>query len=265
MGAGLPLGREEFNDLMGRVDDALKEIEEQAERVWREVTEAGEWLGPLWHHVRALLDQFITLLRRFLSEVGKFLTRWGVPWTLYDHGRDWTHDVGKRASDLVAVADAAQLRVDDYWSGPAATAYLGTIPQQSRALAAVKAATDTLDTVLTRVAGGIIAFWVAMLSALVTFLFEMYGNATAAGTVVGAPAAAAGSGVSTAKVIALVGVIAAATAGYLTLLRSQYTDLAQRLDNDDPFPGGSWPMTTADLSDARVHRDGSLDWHVKTS
>jgi hypothetical protein len=42
-------------------------------------------------------------------------------------------------------------------------------------------------------------------------------------------------------------------------------DLDKRLHNANGFPKDSWPAPQIDLSDGRVHPDGTLDWHVKTS
>jgi hypothetical protein len=75
------------------------------------------------------------------------------------------------------------------------------------------------------------------------------------------------AGVSTAKVIAFVSAIVVSATTYLTIIYTQYTDLIQRFNNDDPFPPphGSWPRATTDLSNGHLRADGTLNWHVKTS
>ena len=233
--------------------------------VVHDVTAAGKWFGPLWHGVTSMLEKFGALLEKFFSEVGKFLTRWGVPWTVYNHGQDWTDHVGAHASDLVAVANAGQLSGDDTWTGAAATAYAQIIPQQSTALAAIKDATDSISDILTKVAVGICAFWLGLLAVVVPFAVELATYLAAAGTVVGAPPAAAGSVLSTLKAIALLLAIVAAATTYLTMLYTSANDLDKRLHNANGFPQDSWPAPKVDLSDGRVHPDGTLDWHVKTS
>ena len=184
------------------------------------------WLGPLWDGVVSPLKKFVDLVQKFLSEVGKFITQPGVPWTLWNHGNDWTNHVGGPVGGLAGAATVGQTQIDERWQGPAATAYLGTLPDQNKALAAIKAATDELDDALTKVAGGIIAFWVALLAAFIPFVIELLGWLGLAATGAGAPAAAADSGASTAKVIALVTAIVTAAVTYLTAVATQSRPLA---------------------------------------
>jgi hypothetical protein len=77
-------------------------------------------------------------------------------------------------------------------TSPAATAYVGTLPDQKGALAAIKAATDDIDDALTLIAGGVIGFWIAFLAAVVPFVLELTGWGALASTGAGAPPAAAG-------------------------------------------------------------------------
>jgi hypothetical protein len=266
VGAEPALSEGEFSDLLRRVDDALQKIINTTNKIVDACTKAGKWLGPVWDNVVDLLHRFVGLVEKFLSEVGKFITRPGAPLTLWNVGNDWTHHVGKPVSDLVGAATVGQTQIDERWQGPAATAYLGTLPDQNKALAAIKAATDELDDALTKIAGGIIAFWVALLAALIPFIIELAGWLTAALTGIGAPAAAAGSGVSTAKVIALVTAIVGATVTYLTAITTQYKDLQQRVDNNEPFTHGSWPRSTNDvIADGSLTADNTTNWHLRTS
>jgi hypothetical protein len=242
MGAALPLSEGEFTDLLHRVDDGLHKVVEAANKIVDACNRVGQWLGPLWDHVVDLLKKFIELVQRFLSEVGKFFTRPGVPWTLWSRGNDWTTQVGKRA------------------------AYLGTLPDQGKALAAIKAATDDLDDALTKVGGGIIAFWLGVLAAIVPFIIELFGWGAAAATVVGAPPAAAGAGASTLKVLGLLATVVTCAITYLTAVLPQYKDLLQRVNNNDPFPNGSWPRSTNDvIADGSLKGDNNTNWHLRTS
>jgi hypothetical protein len=264
MGYGLPLSEGEFGDLIRTIDQNIRRIEDLTRQIIERVNRALPWLGPLAHDAADLLRKFADLVAKFFSEVGKFFTRWGVPWTLYHHGTTWTDEIGRRASALVGKADAGQLLTDDRWSGAAATAYTGLVPQQSKALAAIKASTDELDDALMKIAGGIIAFWLAIAAVLAPYVIEMIAAALAALGVITAPPAAAAAGASTAKAIALTTAVVTASITYLTMLYSQMRDLDQRLTNTDGFPGGNWPHIVSDMSNGRV-RDGGkvLDWNVK--
>jgi uncharacterized protein YukE len=261
-----PLSGIEFDDVLRRVDDGLHRVAGLTETIVDACTRAGSWLGPLWDDVVHLLTEFVQLVRRFLSEVGRFVTRPGVPWTLWNHGTAWTEQVGGRASELASRATSGQTDVDERWQGPAATAYLGTLPDQGRALAAIKAATDELDDALTKVAGGVIAFWLGVLAAIVPFVIELTGWGAAASTGVGAPPAAAGAGASTLKVIGILAAVVTAAIAYLTAVASQYKDLLQRVNNNDGFPGGHWPRSTNDvIADGNLRGDDNTNWHLRTA
>ncbi|MET8359337.1 hypothetical protein [Micromonospora sp. NPDC005171] len=264
MSRPLPLSEGEFAELVDSINDGIQRVERLANEIIRRVNDKLPWLGPFAQDALDLLRKFGDLVAKFFSEVGKFLTRWGVPWTLYSHGETWTQHVGGPAHEQAARVDAGQLRVDDYWSGTAATAYTGLLPLQGKALAAIKAATDELDDALWKVAAGIIAFWIGVAAVVLPYVIELIVAAAAALGIITAPAAAAGAGASTAKAIALTTAVVTAAITYLTTLWTQMRDLDQRLHNSDGLPGGNWPTLVSDISNGRVYDGGkSLDWNVK--
>jgi hypothetical protein len=266
VGVPLPLSEGEFSDVLRRVDEGLNKVVDLSNKIVDACNSVGKWLGPLWNDVVDLLQKFVDLVERLLSEIGKFFTRPGVPWTLWNHGTDWTEQVGKRASELTSKATTGQTEIDERWQGPAATAYLGTLPDQNKALAAIKAAADDLDDALTKIATGIIAFWLGVLAAIVPFIVELTGWGAAASTGVGAPPAAAGAGASTVKALAIIAAVVTAAITYLTAVSSQYKDLLQRVNNDDGFPGGHWPRSTNDvIADGGLGGDNNTNWHLRTS
>ncbi|MBY8874267.1 hypothetical protein K7640_20770 [Micromonospora sp. PLK6-60] len=260
----LPLSEGEFDELIRSIEDGIQRVERLANEIIDGVNSALQWLGPLAQQALDLLRRFGELLAKFFSEVGKFFTRWGVPWTLYSHGETWTRQVGGPAHELAARVDAGQLLVDDYWSGTAASAYTGILPLQGKALAAVKAATDELDDALWKIAGAIIAFWLGIAAVVVPFIVELIAEAAAALGIITAPPAAAAAAGSTAKAIALTTAVVTAGITYLTVLWTQMRDLDQRLHNSDGLPGGNWPTLVSDISNGRVHDGGrTLDWNIK--
>lgn len=266
MGVALPLSEGEFNDALRRVEDGIAKIADLANSIVDACDRFGRWLGPLWDDVVDLLNRFVDLVQRLLSEIGKFLTRPGVPWTLWNHGTVWVKEVGGPVSDLISQATTGQTDIDERWQGPAATAYLGTLPDQGKALAAIVAATADIDDALTKVAGGIIAFWLGVLAAIVPYIIELTGWGAAASTGVGAPPAAAGAGASTLKVLGIITAVVTAAVAYLTAISSQYKDLLQRVENNDGFPAGHWPRSTNDvIVDGSLAGDQSTNWHLRTS
>ncbi|MFI7540157.1 hypothetical protein [Actinoplanes sp. NPDC049599] len=266
MGVALPLSEGEFNDALRRVDEGMDKVVELTNSIVDACNRVGQWLGPLWDDVEDLLNRFVELVKKVLSEIGKFFTRPGVPWTLWNHGTDWVKDVGNPVSDLISQATTGQTDIDERWQGPAATAYLGTLPDQGKALAAIVAATADIDDALTKVAGGIIAFWLGVLAAIVPYIIELTGWGAAASTGVGAPPAAAGAGASTLKVLGIITAVVTAAITYLTAISSQYKDLLQRVENNDGFPGGHWPRSTNDvIADGSLTGDNTTNWHVRTA
>lgn len=264
MGHGLPLTHDEFAELIDTVHEQVRRLEELTRQLVDRINDALPWLGPLAGQTRDVLERYAELMRRFFSEIGRFLTRWGSPAALYRHGTAWTRQVGGPTQELVSRADLGQLQFDDYWSGPAATAYQGVVPLHSRALAAIKAATDDIDDALLKTAGGIVAFWLGIAAAVGPFLVEQIAALLAAAGVITAPAAAAGSAASAAKAIAVVTAVVTAAIAYLTALYTQLRDLDQRLHQMDGLPGGAWPRLVRDISNGRVYDGGrSLDWNLK--
>lgn len=264
MGAALPLSEAEFADTLRRVGDSMHTIAAKTTAIVEACNTAGRWLGPLWDDVAALLDKLVAQVSKLISEIGKFFTQPGAPLTLWHTGSDWTEQVGKRVSELSARATTGQTEIDERWQGPAATAYLGTLPDQNKALLAIKAAADDLDDALTKIASGIIAFWVGVLAAVVPYIIELIGWLAAAMTGVGAPPAAAGA--STLKALGIIATVVTAAITYLTAISSQYKDLLQRVNNSDGFPGGRWPRSTTDvIAGGSLHDDRNTNWHLRTS
>jgi hypothetical protein len=232
------------------------------------VLEWADWLSfdmadGLVEEVRGWLSAVWALIREIGLEFVRFFTEPGVPWTLYDHGNDRVHQVGGPASALVATASADGMTADDHWQGIAATAYLNTLPRQAAAVAAVKAATDQLDSALLGVAFGIVAFWLAVVAALIALVIELTAETAAAGTVVGAPIAAAGAGLSASKAFAIIGGAVTAFIAYLTVIFSQCATIEQLLSNNNAFPDGHWPHPSIDLSDGSITDGDGTGWHVK--
>jgi hypothetical protein len=122
-----------------------------------------------------------------------------------------------------------------------------------------------IDDALTKMSIAIGALWLAILSAVLAALIEYLGEGAAASTVAGAPPAAAGAGVSTAKLLAVIsgaldlffGFVVATTLPVLKQLR-------QNLNDNSAFPDGGWPRSTTDLSDGSLSDGDTTDWHVRS-
>jgi hypothetical protein len=204
----------------------------------------------------AKIDELGALLRPLLEVPG-------APWALYAAGEAWTAQVGAGVAALAGLATLDEVRADDHWQGVAADAYRNTLPRQRDALVAVKTATDELHDTLSEVGSGIIAFWAAVAVALGLLVL---GLVSAIAAIAGVATALASPALATGALAAAIGFIGSANLALIdhlaTLLAATVT-LEQRLAGDEPFPGGSWPRSTADLSDGALRDGDDTDWHVR--
>ena len=188
----------------------------------------------------------------------------GDPGALRAAGTTWVEDVSRPVSRLVGAVTDDVLETDDHWRGTAADAYRATLPAQQKALAAVVAICQEIDTVLEDVATAVTRFWIAIGSACLGLVIALAGALGTAATVVGAPVSAG---------LALAGVGALVVAGNSAL--SNLTDitgatatrgaaLERRLADSTAFPLGHWPRSTAGIStDARVTDGDGSDWEIR--
>lgn len=260
------LGDAEFQDILKKVGDALNEIPKQFQRLIDNVNSVLDWLpGFVMDKINAALKAVGDFIGKVLTEIGKFITQPGVPWTLWTHGNSWTEEVGGKTSTWQDIFHVGSLQTDDEWKGTSADAYKSVLPLQQKALGAVKSATDEVDDVLTKMAIAIGVAWLAIVSAIVSFVIELTAEAGAAATGAGAPPAAAAAGVSAAKVwgiiAAALGVLEAFVAGSLL---PAIKDLNQRVNNNEGFPGGHWPTLTSDISDSshKENKGQNAPWEM---
>jgi hypothetical protein len=263
--AGHPMPPGEFADLIRRIEETMHRAEDEVRRLVDNVHDALDWVGPFARGVQNVLDKIWEIFTKVAREVWKFLTNWGVPWTLWSHGSDWSGEpIGGRVSRLISKATLDETRVDDLWQGPAADAYRNTLSRQKDALAMIKSTADLIDDVLTKVAVAIGGFWLALLAGIVSFVLEMIVAAGAASTGVGAPAGAAAGLASTVKVAAWVSALAAGVyAFFANDALAGAKDLHQQLNNSAAYPDGHWPRTTTDISDGSLSDGDVTDWRLR--
>lgn len=262
------LTQQDFEDILRRVREALDQIPKEFQRLVDNINSVLRTLRLAdWavQQINSALTAVRDFIGKVMAEVGKFVTQPGVPWTLWNHGNAWTRQVGGKASNWQDVFHLATMKTDDEWKGNAADAYKNMLWLQPKALGAVKAASDEVDDVLTKMAIAIGVAWLAVVSALVSFVVELVAEATAAATGVGAPAAAAGAALSAGKVWGIVaGALAVLEAVVAGSLLPAIKDLNQRIHNSEGLPGGHWPQMTTDISDSshRENRGQNPSWEM---
>lgn len=187
----------------------------------------------------------------------------GNPWALWDAGSGWTQHVGGAVASLASLATLDEVRVDEYWQGVAADAYRFTLPRQKDALAAVKAATDDLQDGLDAGGWAIVAFWGSVAAALVALILAVVGAIAALAGGVTAPASPVLASAGLGGAITLIVAANVALTAELATLATATATLEQRFAADESFPRGSWPRSTADLSDASLTDGDDTDWHIR--
>lgn len=260
---GEVLSQGEFEDILRRVKEALDNIPVQYNRLIDNINSSIGWLpGFLLDKIKSALKTLGDFIGKVLTEIGKFFTQPGVPWTLWNHGTTWTSDVGGKASHWQDTMQLSQLKTDDEWTGAAATAYKDILPLQQKALGAIKAATDEIDDVLTKMAIAIGVAWLAIVTAIVSFVIELTAEAGAAATGVGAAPAAGAAALSAGKVWGIVAAALAVLEAFVaSTLLPAIKDLQQRVNSSEGFPQGSWPKLTTDISDSSM-KDGDVEWEM---
>ncbi|MPZ79318.1 MAG: hypothetical protein GEV28_02560 [Actinophytocola sp.] len=268
------LGEVEFEEIRRRVGDAIEGIRREFQRLVDNANRVLDWLpGFIVDRVMAALRTVGEIIGKVITEVIKFQSQPGRPWTLWTTGGTWTDAVGAKTSSWSESFSVGSMRTDDEWSGSAAEAYKNVLPSQQKALGAVKAACDEVDDLLGKLAIAIGVAWLAVVSALVTFVIELTAEATAAAATggAGAPPAAAAAGGSAVKVAALVTAALGALEAFVgsTLLPS-IKDLNQRVQNNEGFPRkhgsdeAGWPQLTKDISNSshRQNKGAHAPWEM---
>ncbi|MBM2620768.1 hypothetical protein JIG36_35240 [Actinoplanes sp. LDG1-06] len=251
----------EFREKLADLDRMMKEVSSTVETLFNRCNRAMRFMPPgISHGMAASLGKLNDLIADFFEEMAKILLNPGWPFGLMAAGDEWTSKVGGPLSELSNKLGPDQMKIDNYWTGRAAEAYGNVIPAQQKALDSIKTITDSIDSNLTKTAVGIFAMWAGVILAVVSYVAELIAEAGAAATVVGAPPAAAGAGVSTAKVIGLVVACVALFVTFVGTIVDSVTSLNQTLHN-----GGTWPQaTTSEFNDGSLSDGDTTDWRYKT-
>jgi hypothetical protein len=261
------MSQSEFESVLARIEERLRQANQEGQQLVSTVRRWANLLGPFADDLDAILDWIVDLLVKIGRTIFEFITQPGVPWTLWNHGSDWSGPpIAGRISAQIAKSTLDQTRVDDFWQGPAADAYKNTLPRQKEALAKLVGYTKTIDDVLTRMAIAIGAFWLAILTGIIALVVELMGEGAAATTGVGAPPAAAGAAVSLVKFLGIVS--ASLDVFYVFVMANTLPaikDLHQDVSDASAFPDGQWPHPSIDLADASLSDGDPTDWHLRTN
>jgi hypothetical protein len=208
------------------------------------------WIIPpyITQKIEDLWNKFLDALKRFWENVKEVFTHLGDPLELWQTAGEWSQKVGSPVSAKVMFADLGALKIDDIdatgkanWSGAAAEKYKSNLLAQRNALKGIKDTfSNGVQDPLKWMAGAITGFWIAMIAAVVAFVYAMYGAFTATGTIVLIPA---GIVIAIGAIAGLAGAVAIAIITLRGFASDAKTNLRSALDFSS-YLDKKWPQAT---------------------
>jgi hypothetical protein len=266
MAPPMPVGLCQFDDVVRRVEHGLQQVERLVARIVADGEAALRRLGLLGHPLEAALRRLRTLAARIFDETRHLLAEPGDPLALWHAAGAWTTKVAAFAAEPTGTLTADYAHADDAWSGPAATAYLATLPPQHAALDRVRDVADQIAESLTRIAEALIAFWVALLAAVVTLVAELSVATAATATIAGAPSGLLAATGASSKFLIAYATLAGTLLTYLSTVAHEQHRLTAALTDNATFPGppaGHWPRSTpGNLDDGSMTDGDDSAWRL---
>jgi hypothetical protein len=200
-----------------------------------------------WIHKQ--MKRFKRLVADFSKKVYEALRWIGDPEYLRGVASIWSKSVANGAKKIRGDDEGA---IAVYWSGQAATAYLGVERKQLSALKVLESNAADIGGGLDGIADDIDAFHRNLMTAFVVCGVAMVAGQGAIISVVGAPVGVSATGVALTSLVV-------AFAGLVIELES---NLKNRLKDFDDIEIGKWPAATApvDLSDGSVTDGNRSGW-----
>ncbi|PRY46465.1 hypothetical protein [Umezawaea tangerina] len=250
---------------MSALDDEIHRQSREAGATAREFVQQVDTVlscvpEPLEHLVAPVTRslQAVALgVDELLGLCGKLHDECGDEDRLREVGLDWVARVGdatKRIADDIA---PERFRSPVEWTGRAARAYQLSVPPQVAGLNAVSDIANQMRSSLNTLANAVEAFKMAMAFALAGFAVAAVAALAGAMTVVGAAPATAAVATAIGVSLALLGAAIPAMRAHVNTVKSEQTQLQQRIHD----LGRTWaePLT-ADMADASVGDGDGSDW-----
>ncbi|MGI5241371.1 hypothetical protein [Dactylosporangium sp. CA-139066] len=257
------MAEQEFGQLLRAVGRLLEDVDGHARRV---VDDCRRWLrllGPAGAALDRLAGQVEQAAGDAANLLESLLQRPGDPIALHKAAARWRVGVAAPAGARAATFTAEFARADDHWRGPAADAYLATLPPQHRALAETHEIAAAAADSLQESAAALLAFWAAAVPALTSVSAELAAAAAMTADPFTAPAGAALALAALAEGIAVVNGLTRALSEVLDRERRTQESQLARLADAAVFPGGRWPVAAAEsLSDASLSDGDGTDWSL---
>lgn len=187
--------------------------------------------------MRWLIEEAADLMVNLLQQIVELIQGAWFPLLAWGHIGKWGAIKDVMTEIEASLSDLPLDRVTE-WTGDGATLYDSiVVPGQSQAVSAMKDAAATAEDEVRNLVFAVIAFYLALAAALVTWLVEQAASVPAAAAY---GAGVATSAASTLKTIGIVIGILALVAAYVDRVTGAINTLDEQLTGA-PFAGDQWP------------------------
>lgn len=235
------------------VHDLAQQIENKIQDLFNGINDVLSWvpdfLSDLIQPIKDAVNTFDQSLQDFWNHINTVLSEPGSPDALNRAAQAWTNQVENIVTSVAGTLSPDQLQSGNDWTGIAANAYKATIPVQTSALGAIKTAANQMATSLTTMANALNSFYTALKVALASFLVAIVAAIAACCTVVGTPAGITALITFAGACVTAIGAEIKALVDISNSANTTNTTIVQTLNDNTTFPNGSWPVSTADMSD----------------
>jgi hypothetical protein len=253
---------EQFPGWLGRtVDDVTARVDALIEAVPGALRAMAEGIvkaaGDLLRRIGDLGRQLLDWIDEYLAPVIR------GPMTLYQAGNAWTTEVFGLVTAVSGQVDLSKTGLEDYWVGPAATAYTQAVGRQKAAADQLAGAVSAVREALQGLAKTLFALYVALVAGLVLAAIQIAGGSAAVATYFGIP-----PGLMT-IVTGLLTAVVTLTGGYavgkelISGASEQFARLLELRNDNRSFDAGHWPAAAAELGDASMTDGDRSDWSYK--
>jgi hypothetical protein len=153
--------------------------------------------------------------------------------------------------------------VEDFWAGPAATAYTQAIPTQQAAAAKVAEMVSTTRETIQDLAYSLTGLYVAIAAALMIGLYEILGGAAMLATFFLIPEGLFTITLAVLTAIATIGTIYTAGSVIMQGSLENFAKLLELKNDSSAFDNGHWPKVTSDLGDGSTTDGNRSMWSYK--
>jgi hypothetical protein len=241
-----------YSKLITELNDLIDDIQADVTQFVSDMNSIMRFIpSPIAKGMVFAWNEFLKVYNKILDELQKVLAQPGNPDALFRIGDLWNTAVGQPVGNIQGSASAQGMGADDSWSGSAARAYKDAAEAQARALKPFKESSETIRSALRSLSWGVIAFWTALVSALVAFAAGIAVALGLVASIIGAPAAPVDLGAAALTCLGFVLAAVAALVAMISQTDSTLTSLDGVLtDNSgligDPATGQyTWPRFTS--------------------